>query len=605
MEQLQCAGRPRLLPRHGWRERPRGAWRLASGLGLGLFLASAVLSACADASASAQREKTRLDKAMQAVRTNLNVPDGLLQPIVAQELRIAASTKSGSDETYQAATAGYTKLYNQVVAIEHATPQQAHAQAQTDMQQLTAAQQQVQKQGFAEAAQYQQRIQQAQQQLDAATTAKDYFTVDSFIQAQTAAVQKIEPVNQQLQSLNALVDVQNNALGIVSPTPRPLQCARGDTDAYFWPSPSVTITPPQAQGAPTYEYQQWPEQNLAQFRAAGSEQQYDALSALMSAQTQQLAADAAAAAPPQAQRLVQAFQADVQTYQQNGGKDGSFQQQAAQDAQALGAAKSLADYGALVQALLGHRQAMALPLLQAQAQHDFQELRQLVDKAQNSKTIDPANGQPYPNGYEYASGGVGIGDAEERLANSKTLDDFQAVDAEIQMFITNIQAMLQNLDDKTPPDQPHQTDLSLLQHYGIANTRVIVVSLREQMSRMYDSGKLVKAFKTTTGNPDLPSPPGVHCVLAKLENYFDVSPFAPGSAYYYNPTHINYGMIYSDYGFIVHDAWWRGWFGKYSNLPHYEPISFNNGSHGCINYPLGDMSWLYQWSQVGTPVLVY
>jgi lipoprotein-anchoring transpeptidase ErfK/SrfK len=90
-----------------------------------------------------------------------------------------------------------------------------------------------------------------------------------------------------------------------------------------------------------------------------------------------------------------------------------------------------------------------------------------------------------------------------------------------------------------------------------------------------------------------------------MQNYDDISPFPKGSQYYYNPTHINYGMVYSDYGYIVHDAWWRSWFGKYSNLPHYDPISFNNGSHGCVNVPLSDMAWLFQWASYGTPVLVY
>lgn len=589
--------------------RLRRAGRLVSALSLGLFLLSALLSACAqDTSAAADRAhhaQARLDQEMQSARTHLHVPDGLLQPIIDQERTLTAGTRSSTEKAYQDAATGYSKLYDQVVAIEHMTPQQARTQAQKDMQRFTTSLQHVQDAGFVEAAQYQQGLQKAQQQLDAAATTTDYFTADGFIQAQTAAVEKIEPVYQQIQALNAQVDARNTALGVAAPAPLPLQCARGSNEAYFWPNPLVSLPPSPAAQAFALPYQQWPADDLARFRAASSAEQYDALSTLISAQTMQLTADAAVAAPAEAQRLVQAFQADVQTYQQSDGKDGSFQRQAAQDAQALAAAKTPADYAALAQTLQLHRQAFALPLVQAQTQHDLQTLQQLVNKAQAIQTIDPSNNLPYPDGYEYAASTTGIGDARDRLAAAKTQEDFQLVDNELQMFITNIQAMLKNLDDSTPSDQPHQTDLSLLQHYGITGTRVVVVSLREQEARMYDNGKLVKTSQVTTGNPELPSPPGIHCVFAKLADYMDISPFPKSSPFYYQPTHINFGMYYSDYGYIVHDAWWRNSFGKYTNLPHYDPIAFNNGSHGCVNFPLDTMTWLYPWAQIGTPVLVY
>lgn len=576
-------------------------------LSLALLLLSALLSACAqDTSATADRAhqaQARLDQEMQAARAHLHVPDGLLQPIVDQERTLTAGTKSGTEKAFQDAATGYSKLYDQVVAIEHMTPLQASDQAQADLRRFTASLQHVQDQGFVEAAQYQPGLQKAKQQLAAATTITDYFTADGFIQAQTAAVEKIEPVFKQLQALSAQVDARNTALGVAAPAPLPLQCARGSNEAFFWPNPLVTL--PSAAQAFTLPYQQWPADDLARFRAASSADQYDALSSLISAQTMQLTADAAVAAPAEAQRLVQAFQADAQTYQQDGGKDGSFQQQAAQDAKTLAAAKTPADYVALAQAVQQHRQALALPLVQAQTQHDLQTLQQFVNQAQAIQTIDPSNNLPYPDGYEYAASTTGIGDARDRLAAAKTQEDFQLVDNELQMFITNIQAMLQNLNDPTPSDQPHQTDRTLMQHYGITGTRVVVVSLREQEARMYDNGKLVKTSQVTTGNPELPSPPGIHCVFAKLADYMDISPFPKSSPFYYQPTHINFGMYYSDYGYIVHDAWWRNSFGKYTNLPHYDPIAFNNGSHGCVNFPLDTMTWLYPWAQIGTPVLVY
>src|SRR5262249_50842150 len=144
--------------------------------------------------------------------------------------------------------------------------------------------------------------------------------------------------------------------------------------------------------------------------------------------------------------------------------------------------------------------------------------------------------------------------------------------------------------------------------YGLQNTRVIVVSLREQKARLYENGKLatynvtgnyagaqlipdpqgrVDAFDVTTGGPDLPSVPGVHCRSpSKQPDYQDKSTLPKNSPFYYNPTPIHFGFGYNDGGYFIHDAWWRDptQMGYLTNLPHYDPEAFNGGSHGCINF---------------------
>lgn len=585
-------------------EKARRRFRYLSTLGLAVLAIGILLTACApDANSTAQTNKTRLDRELAAARVNPGVPESLLAPLVAQEATLDAGTAKGTDASYSAAAAGYARLYNEVVALAQMSPDKAKTLANSDMQQLASAIQAIDKQGFVEANDYKQRMTTEQQQLATAQTTRDYFKVASYVEGQLAAVNQIEPVYQQMQGLGKLVDAQDQALGVVSSAPQPLQCALGANDVYWTPDPTITVT--SSTSGPSYEYEQWPQQDLARFRAANTAQQYQSLATLIHAQSQQLTANQMELLPTQASNLLQTFQADVQTYSQDGGKDATYAQQASQDAQALAATQTLAGYTTLVQALQQHISALELPLVKAQTQHDLDTLQALVNQAQQKVTIDPANGIGYPDAYEYASQDVGVGDAAQRLQAAQTLSDYQAVDQEIQMFTTNLQAMLQNLNDKTPSDQPHQTDISLMQHYGISGDKVIVVSLREQEARMYENGKLVKALLVTTGNPDLPSAPGMHCIQNKMQNYNDISPFPKTSPYYYNPTHINFGMVYSDYGFLIHDAWWRSWFGKYSNLPHYDPISFNNGTHGCVNLSTDTMGWLFDWSDIGTPVIVY
>jgi hypothetical protein len=577
-----------------------------------------------------------------------------LQPIEQKEDTLAVAMTSGADKSGQSAASGYASLYQQVVVLEKLTPDQIHQRATSDLQSFIQALQKVQNQGFSEASTFETHYQQAQQQLAAATTAKQYFAADGYILDQTSAVSQIIPVYNQMQALSALVSAQSTAMGSTS---QPLECALGDVDS-FWrsnadilsdvgldPSSAITIGTDKK-----FEFQSWPTEDLTAFRAGKDAADFTALAAVVQAQIVQLTADSAALLPQQTNAAVKQFQADVQTYQQDGGKDTSYQQQAAQDAQNLETATTIADITAVAKSVQKHRQTFALPLAKVVSQHDMQMLTNLVLQADSKTTLDPYNDVAYPDGYEYIGihydnghnwgsdpldkndtenylGGTGIGDARARLSNAQTLDDYTAVDSEIQMFITNIQAMLSNLalmPKSTSARQAwsmtvHPADLNLIDYYGLQNTKVIVVSLREQKARLYSNGKLATGsdgkpyvFDVTTGNPDLPSVPGIHCITERLQNYNDISPFPKGSPYYYNPTHINFGMVYSDYGFLMHDAWWRdnadgSGMGYLTNLPHYDPIAFNSGSHGCINfhYANGDMKKVWDFSNVGMPVIVY
>jgi hypothetical protein len=637
---------------------PLPATRFGGTMSLAIIVAAMLLSSCAgttvDARAAASRNKARLDRELHTAQVSVGIPAILLQPIEQRENTLVVGMASGSQTSAQSAATGYTDLYQQVVAMEKLSPDQIHQRATHDLQAFSQALQPVANQGFSEANTFQAHYQQAQQQLNAATTAKEYFAADGYIVDQTSAVSQIIPVYHQMQTLSNLVSAQSKAMGS---TAQPLECATGDFGS-FWVSnadilanwgldPSTAIT---IGTTKKFEFQAWPTEDLTAFRNAKDLADITALTATVQAQIEQLTADSAALLPQQTSAAVKQFQADAQTYQQDGGTDTTYQRQASADVETLATATTIATITAIASTVQKQRQAFALPLAKVVAQHDMQTLTNLVLEADSKTTLDSYDGVAYPDGYEYIGihydtghnwasdsldkndtenylGGTGIGDARARLANAQTVDDYNAVDSEIQMFTTNIRAMLTNLAQmpkSTSARQAwsmtvHPTDLSLISYYGLQNTKVIVVSLREQKARLYDSDKLAAGsdgkpyvFDVTTGNPDLPSVPGMHCATQRLQNYEDKSPFPKGSPYYYNPTHINFGMVYSDYGFMVHDAWWRdnadgSGMGYLTNLPHYDPIAFNSGSHGCINfhYANGDMKKIWDFSDVGTPIIVY
>ena len=66
--------------------------------------------------------------------------------------------------------------------------------------------------------------------------------------------------------------------------------------------------------------------------------------------------------------------------------------------------------------------------------------------------------------------------------------------------------------------------------------------------------------------------------------------------YNYN-VFVQYWMpFYQGYG--LHDASWRN--GVFGGQDYYY-----NGSHGCVNLPLETAAWLYNWSDIGTPVWIH
>ena len=308
---------------------------------------------------------------------------------------------------------------------------------------------------------------------------------------------------------------------------------------------------------------------------------------------------------------LQAFQQWISLMQQNGGNVETYQQQYAADQQALASATTSASYTKALNTLQGHVQAIKIPALKQECQNLQQQLEQAVSSWGNQHTFhDSYNNQTYKQGYEYDDK-TGIGGPlwlQQELNSDQTLGDYQQTVEDLNMWIYNFQQMQIDFNDKTPYNKPHQSDLNLLQHYGYMNERVVVVSLSEQALRAYDNGKLVKAFQVTTGQPDLPSPPGTWWIEGKKHPTVFKSTAPKGSPEWYPDTPINYAMQYHSNGYFLHDAWWRTQFGPGTNFPHQDPDGdpfAGQGSHGCVNMSTSDAAWLYGFVSVFTRLIIY
>lgn len=622
--------------------------------------------------ANALHAKAQLDRALDDATARMRAPQGLVQPIRTQEQQVAATT-DGSLSGWQHAAQEYTRLRSQVGRIVAMSPAEARSLAQNDLTQLETAVAALANSKVAEAVGYQERLRQAQNAFQGAQTTRDFFVLDSFAQDQMAAVAAYKPTHDRLVQFGALVLSKERVLlqVIGDPQQAPLSCAQGfgNIPAYYWGSYDGLIARPLALPGSQPIESQWLADDQALFHQASTARDYAQLNQRLDIQIAQIQATNAALAPSSAAGILAQFKADIQTLQDYdthiaairnafarikplstypalgmpgwsasapatlnfGSHIERYQQQYDQDAELLASA-STATHSNVVKQVQQHRSGMRFDLIYAKTYLDIKTLVDLIAQGQAHTTRNPTDGKEYPDAYEYIDQGTGIGDVINpdpknlgRLYHASSTEDYQYLDRELHMFITNISAMLKNLDDPLTRsqfngklgaqgpgwDQMHQTDTNLMQYYGIVHTKVIVVSLREQVARLYDNGKLVKAFKVTTGAQDLPSVPGMHCTIDKEFNTIFKSPDPPGSPHYYEPTPVNYAMIYHLYGYEIHDAYWRGAFGLYTNLPHADPAAFNGGSHGCVNVATPNMKWLMDpttgWlsNLDHTPMLIY
>lgn len=308
---------------------------------------------------------------------------------------------------------------------------------------------------------------------------------------------------------------------------------------------------------------------------------------------------------------LQTFQQWITLMQQNGGSVTTYQQQYTSDQQALSLATTSAAYQSAFQTLQNHVQAIQSPTMKQETQLLQSKLSQAVSSwGVQHQYYDSYNNTTYNQGYEYdsnngVSGSLWLG---EELSSDQTVADYQQTIEDLNMWLTNFQAMEANANDKTPYNQPHQTDLALMKHYNVMNGRVVVVSLNEQALRAYDNGQLVNSFQVTTGQPDLPTPPGHWWIEGKQHPTVFKSIEPKGSPDWYPPTPITYAMQYHSNGYFFHDAWWRTEFGPGTNFPHQDPDGdpfAGQGSHGCVNMSTSNSAWLYNFVSVYTDVIIY
>ena len=128
--------------------------------------------------------------------------------------------------------------------------------------------------------------------------------------------------------------------------------------------------------------------------------------------------------------------------------------------------------------------------------------------------------------------------------------------------------------------------------------KAVVVRLGAQTLTAYVNGKPILTTPVTTGRAALPTPVGSYTIHYRASPYTFISPWPPGSPYYYPPAHVTWAMYFFDNDFLHDDpAEPTSAFGAGSEDGAY-------ASHGCVHVPRDTMAFLYNWLPVGAPVIV-
>jgi len=124
-----------------------------------------------------------------------------------------------------------------------------------------------------------------------------------------------------------------------------------------------------------------------------------------------------------------------------------------------------------------------------------------------------------------------------------------------------------------------------------AGVKWISVNLFEQTLSAFDGDRMVLATLTASGTPGFWTRPGVFHVKKKYEMQTMSGAFEPDKSDYYYVGDVPWVMYY-DRDRAIHGEYWHNNLGA-------------RHSHGCVNVPVADGRWLFDWAPEGTWVYVF
>jgi lipoprotein-anchoring transpeptidase ErfK/SrfK len=132
----------------------------------------------------------------------------------------------------------------------------------------------------------------------------------------------------------------------------------------------------------------------------------------------------------------------------------------------------------------------------------------------------------------------------------------------------------------------------------------VIVSFQAQHAWAYQGDQVVMDNAVTTGIrgiSDYGTDFGPMKILHKDHPWKFQSPWPKGSPHWYPDTVVQWTAFFTVTGEAFHDASWE----PDSDLGPGSQYTQGLQSHGCIHLPADKAEWMYNWADVGMPVIVY
>ncbi len=125
----------------------------------------------------------------------------------------------------------------------------------------------------------------------------------------------------------------------------------------------------------------------------------------------------------------------------------------------------------------------------------------------------------------------------------------------------------------------------------IGEGKKIEIDLADQRLYAYENGELAATFLVSTGLKMFPTPTGTFAVDKKIPLMDYRWNYGPGNPYNYNIKNVSWNSRFAPH-LYMHEAYWHSGFGTVR-------------SHGCVNMRKDDAKFIFDWSEIGTPVIIH
>ena len=129
---------------------------------------------------------------------------------------------------------------------------------------------------------------------------------------------------------------------------------------------------------------------------------------------------------------------------------------------------------------------------------------------------------------------------------------------------------------------------------AITEGKYIDIDISDQVITLFEDGHAQDSYQLSSGTYGMPTPYGTFKILNK-------APLAYSSDY---DLYMPYWMAFTSAGHGLHELpFWR-----YRGGAEYKERESHLGtrvSHGCVRLGVGPAETLYNWTEVGTPVVVH